>query len=211
MVNRSSAQPAAVTTAPARWPDVESLFGVRGEPSRCWCRFFTMTGAEWTESSPQQRKSLLKDRFDAGPEPGVLAYFNGTPVGWCAVEPRFCFPRIQRSQLIRAAGPKLTQSPDPGETWSVTCFVVAPRQRRRGVASALLAAAVEHAFAHGAACVEGYPVDPEARPNAGPVDLYHGPLPLFLAAGFVVVDASTPGRSVVRIERDQHVTRPRAR
>jgi GNAT superfamily N-acetyltransferase len=201
MANKSSVQSGAVTTAPAKWPEIEALFGVRGEPSRCWCRFFTLTGAEWKEATPQQRKTQLKDRFEEAPEPGVMAYVDGTPVGWCAVEPRPCYPRIERSQLLRTAAPSLAQLPDPGEIWSVTCFVVAPGHRRQGVASALLAAAAEHAFAHGAACVEGYPVDPAARPKAGPPDLYQGPLPLFLSAGFAVVDASTPGRSVVRLAR----------
>ena len=39
---------AAITTAAADWPDVERLFGVRGEPSRCWCRFFAWTGPQWS-------------------------------------------------------------------------------------------------------------------------------------------------------------------
>jgi GNAT superfamily N-acetyltransferase len=51
--------------------------------------------------------------------------------------------------------------------------VVSPGQRRTGVARALLTAAVEHAFVHGAAVVEGYPVDPAQRPKAGPADLDH--------------------------------------
>ena len=77
------------------------------------------------------------------------------------------------------------------------------------MARALLAAAVEHALAHGAAVVEGYPVDPAQRPKAGPADLYHGTLGLFLAAGFTVVSNpvvsnpavsnAVPGRAVVRL------------
>jgi len=73
----------------------------------------------------------------------------------------------------------------------------------------LLAAAVEHASAHCATVVEGYPVDPAQRPKAGPADLYHGTLGLFLAAGFTVVSGTVvsgavPGRAVVRL------TAPRA-
>jgi GNAT superfamily N-acetyltransferase len=83
--------------------------------------------------------------------------------------------------------------------WSITCFVVSPGQRRTGVARALLAAGVGHAFAHGATVVEGYPVDPAQRPKAGPADLYHGTLGLFLAAGFGVVSDAVPGRAVVRL------------
>ena len=48
---------------------------------------------------------------------------------------------------------------DPPNTWWVVCFVVASRARRRGVASALLAAAVDYAAAHGAPAIEGYPID----------------------------------------------------
>lgn len=194
---------AAVTTAPADWPDVERLFGARGEPSRCWCRFFALTGAEWNDSTPGDRKNQLRAKFDAGaPAPGVLAFRDGTPVGWCAVEPRDCYPRILRSQVLKAAGPAVHSQPGnglDGPVWSVSCFVVAPGHRRSGVAAALLRAAVGHAATHGAGIVEGYPVDPASRPKAGPADLYHGTLKLFLDAGFEVVSDAVPGRAVVRL------------
>ena len=194
---------APVTTAPAEWPDVEQLFGVRGEPSRCWCRFFALTGAEWNGSGPGDRKNQLREKFDAGtPAPGVLAFRDGQPVGWCAVEPRGCYPRILRSQVLKAAGPAASSQPGDGPAapvWSVSCFVVAPGHRRSGVAAALLQAAVTHALAHGAGIVEGYPVVPGQRPKAGPADLYHGTLKLFLAAGFEVVSDAVPGRAVVRL------------
>jgi GNAT superfamily N-acetyltransferase len=195
-----------VTTAPADWPAVEQLFGVRGEPSRCWCRFFALPGAGFAATPPADRKTQLKDKFDGGgPAPGVLAYRGGSAVGWCAVEPRHCYPRILRSQVVKAAGPAVagdsgSDCNGPGHcVWSVSCFVVAPGHRRRGVAAALLAAAVEHARTNGATVVEGYPVDPAQRPKAGPADLYQGTLGLFLAAGFEVVSDAVPGRAVVRL------------
>ncbi|KRE66793.1 GCN5 family acetyltransferase [Arthrobacter sp. Soil736] len=193
-----------VATAAAQWPDVEQLFGVRGEPSRCWCRFFALAGADFAATSPAERKALLKDRFDGGmPAPGVLAYRDGTPVGWCAVEPRQCYPRILRSQVLKAAGPDIAESSDESlgaaDVWSVSCFVVSPGHRRSGVAAALLGAAVEHATAHGATVVEGYPVDAAKRPKAGAPDLYHGTLRLFLEAGFEVVSDAVPGRALVRL------------
>ena len=202
----SEAEPSlqeALTTAAADWPDVERLFGVRGEPSRCWCRFFALTGSRWDASTPEQRKGQLRARFDDGePAPGVLAFRGGAPVGWCAVEPRDCYPRVLRSKVLTGAGAEVARDPADGTVWSVTCFVVAPGQRRSGVARALLAAAVGHAFGHGASVVEGYPVDPRQRPKAGPSDLYHGTLGLFLAAGFKVVSDAVPGRAVVRLTPD---------
>ncbi|MFE5837895.1 GNAT family N-acetyltransferase [Arthrobacter sp. NPDC056493] len=197
-----SPEPAdGITTAAAEWPAVEQLFGVRGEPARCWCRFFALPGAGFASTPPADRKAQLKDKFDGGgPAPGVLAYRGGSAVGWCAVEPRGCYPRILRSQVFRAAGPAVADDAGPGSVWSVSCFVVAPGHRRSGVAAALLAAAVGHARANGAAVVEGYPVDPAQRPKAGPPDLYQGTLGLFLAAGFEVVSDAVPGRAVVRLK-----------
>jgi GNAT superfamily N-acetyltransferase len=133
--------------------------------------------------------------FDRGPEPGVIALLDGAPVGWCAVEPRHCYPRIERSQLLRAA------ATDGDGVWSVSCFVVAPGHRRSGIAGALLPAAVEHAFAHGARVVEGYPVDPALRPKASAADLYHGTVSLFARAGFETVSTAVPGRAVMRLHR----------
>ncbi|MFC9354834.1 GNAT family N-acetyltransferase [Arthrobacter sp. NPDC057013] len=199
MAGPSQEEEGGITTAAAEWPAVEQLFGIRGEPSRCWCRFFALPGASFAATPAADRKAQLKDKFDGGgPAPGVLANRSGSVVGWCAVEPRQCYPRILRSQVFKAAGPPVTDG-GGGSVWSVSCFVVAPGHRRSGVAAALLAAAVGHASANGAAVVEGYPVDPAQRPKAGPADLYQGTLGLFLAAGFEVVSDAVPGRAVVRL------------
>ncbi|MFC7848374.1 GNAT family N-acetyltransferase [Arthrobacter sp. NPDC057388] len=203
MAQRGHEAAGAITTAPADWPAVEQLFGVRGEPSRCWCRFFALPGASFGATQPADRKAQLKNKFDGGgPAPGVLAHRGGSAVGWCAVEPRHCYPRILRSQVFRAAGAAVSGDSAGDEqscVWSVSCFVVAPGHRRNGVAAALLGAAVDHARANGAAIVEAYPVDPAQRPKAGPADLYQGTLGLFLGAGFEVVSDAVPGRAVVRL------------
>lgn len=188
---------AAIITGPANWPDVERLFGVRGEPSRCWCRWFALTGQDWKNTPPETRKEQLNAKFKNGPEPGVLAFRGGEAVGWCAVEPRRCYPRIEQSQVLRAAG---AGAADDTGVWSVSCFVVSPGHRRSGVAAALLKAAVGHAFAHGAEIVEGYPVDPSLRPKAGPADLYQGTVKLFAVAGFSMVSTAVPGRAVMRLQ-----------
>ena len=201
-------QPAGdLTTAAAEWTEVESLFSGPGEPSRCWCRYFALTGPEYSALEPAARKAQLQEKFDAAsPSPGVLAFRGGQPVGWCAVEPRECYPRLLRSRVLRLAetsAPAEAGATDPegaGAVWSVTCFVVAPGHRRSGVAEALLRAAVDHARVHGADVVEGYPVDRELRPKAGAADLYHGSLNLFLRAGFQAVSSAVPGRPVVRLD-----------
>ncbi|TVU61623.1 GNAT family N-acetyltransferase [Paenarthrobacter nitroguajacolicus] len=188
----------SVETAPASWAAVEELFGTKGEPSRCWCRWFALSGKDWSSTSPDDRKQLLKTAFTTGPAPGVLAFRDGHPIGWCAVEPRINYPRLKRSQVLRAEYPR---PEDSVNLWAVSCFVVAPSQRRRGVSAALLAAAVDHAFDNGAQVIEAYPVDTEVRAKATAADLYHGTLSLFTAAGFSPASESVPGRPVVRLEK----------
>ena len=83
--------------------------------------------------------------------------------------------------------------------WSVTCFVVRVGFRRRGIASALLRAAIEHAAASGARVLEAYPVDTAER-KASSAELYHGVLSTFVGSGFEVVSRPQPGRAVVRLE-----------
>lgn len=196
-----------VTTAPAEWVEVERLFSLPGEPSRCWCRYFALTGPEYSALEPAARKAQMQEKFDgASPAPGVLAFRAGQPVGWCAVEPRRCYPRVLRSRVLRLADGSAPDDAGPADAarrrdvWSVTCFVVAPGHRRSGVAEALLLAAVDHARTHGADVVEGYPVDRGLRPRAGAADLYHGTLNLFLRAGFTSVSSAVPGRAVVRLD-----------
>ena len=128
MADPSQEAAGGITTAAAEWPAVEQLFGVRGEAARCWCRFFALPGASFAATPPADRKAQLKDKFDGGgPAPGVLAYRGGSAVGWCAVEPRGCYPRILRSRVFKAAGAAVTDAANRAEgVWSVTCFVVAP-------------------------------------------------------------------------------------
>ncbi|WGM18828.1 GNAT family N-acetyltransferase [Paenarthrobacter sp. OM7] len=187
-------------TAPASWAAVEELFGTKGEPSRCWCRWFVLAGKDWDTTSPDDRKEMLKSAFSNEPAPGVMAFRNGDPVGWCAVEPRATYRRLKRSPVLRAVPSATT---DDTALWAISCFVVAPRHRRTGVSAALLAAAVSHAFTHGAEVVEGYPVDTGLRTKATSAELYHGTLSLFLAAGFGPVSESVPGRPVVRLTKAQ--------
>lgn len=193
-----------IETTPATWAAVEELFGTKGEPSRCWCRWFALTGKDWAATPTRDRRELLKSAFQTGPAPGVLAFRDGRPVGWCAVEPRAKYPRLKRSRIVRAA--EVLQPEDGLDLWAVSCFVVAPNHRRTGVSSALLAAAVDHAFNNGADIIEAYPVDTVQRTKATASDLFHGTLSLFMAAGFHPVSESVPGRPVMRLDKVSRIT-----
>jgi GNAT superfamily N-acetyltransferase len=157
------------------WPALAELFAAGGDPKWCWCQFWRKPGANWTTTTAADNRADLEALVGAEPAPGLVAIEEGVAVGWVGLGPREAFPRIERSRVL----PRL-----PGEAvWVVNCFVVARRARRRGVADAMLAAAVEYARAHGARLVEGFPVETggERMPSAS---AYTGTRGMFERAGF---------------------------
>jgi GNAT superfamily N-acetyltransferase len=177
------------------WPALERVFGQRGDPAGCWCQWFKLTGAEFRARSRAERRELLHEQTAETPTAGVIAWLDDEPVGWSAVEPYSAYPGLARSPITK----RLDGDPVAG-LWAVTCFVVRLDSRRRGVARKLLRGAVEHARACGALVVEGYPVDPEARPSLTAAERYHGTVSLFDSAGFSIVRRPSATRAIMRLD-----------
>lgn len=131
----------------------------------------------------EPKKRALERLVRAGREPGLVAYDDGEPVGWVSVAPREDYPVILRS-------PQYRPRDDAEGVWSIVCFTVDRDARGRGVTSALLDAAVEHACRRGATSVEAYAHN-EKR------DDYMGWLELYEARGFEVVREASK-RTIVR-------------
>src|SRR5207249_1623515 len=116
---------------------------------------------------------------------GLVAYLDGEPVGWCAVEPRTAYPRL----LLETRVPWADRAEDKTDdgVWAVTCFVTRTSFRRRGVSRALARAAVDFARAHGARALEGHPMITQPGQEVMPVELHVGSRSSFAAAGFTEV------------------------
>jgi ribosomal protein S18 acetylase RimI-like enzyme len=168
------------------WPSLEKLFSANRTVAGCYCCWFMRPRSEVEAGWGEGNKAFLREHL--GTPLGLMA-IDDEPLGWVAVAPRETYPRLSASTI--------TQSDAGPDTWSVTCFFVDRTARRRGLANALLDAAVEYAGEHGATTVEGHPVDTEGR-KRGSGDLYHGTLAMFLAAGFELVDCRGTRRALVR-------------
>jgi GNAT superfamily N-acetyltransferase len=193
-MKRGTGKPATLRFAPAtpeRWPDLAALFGARGACGGCWCMYWRQTRAEYEKRKGAGNRRALRKLVTAGPPPGLLAYADGQPVGWCAIAPREIYPTLARSRVLAPL--------DAAPVWSATCFFVARPYRRQGLTARLLAAAVEFARRRGAKIVEGYPV--EARKGSMPdVFAFTGLPGAFKKAGFVEAGRRSPTRPIMRFD-----------
>ena len=176
---------------PDRWKDFEKLCGCspHGACAGCWCMWWRLSRAEFSHKSGEGKKRAFKKIIASGQMPGLLAYSNDEPIGWCAIAPRETYPSLERSRILKRV--------DNESVWSVTCFYVTRGYRGRGVTGQLLAAAIEFAKERGARIIEGYPIDSGgAKKDAGSV--FTGLLPTFEKAGFVEVERRSPARPIMR-------------
>jgi GNAT superfamily N-acetyltransferase len=173
---------------PDRWDDLTELAGERGFLSGCWCMWWRLSSREFQTGDAETRKAGLRHLVERGAKPGLLAYLDGSPIGWVAVAPRSEYPRLERSTKLHPV--------DDEPVWAISCFYVHRAHRRKGVAEELVRAAVEHAAARGAEQVEAYPIDTSGTRRPGG-DLFTGTLTTFLTAGFTEV-ARRGGRPIVR-------------
>lgn len=173
---------------PAQWDDFETLFGPNGACGGCWCMLWHQTQSEFDANKGDQNRRLMKSRVQRGEGPGILAYTEGKPIGWCAVEPRECYPRLGRSPIL--------QPIDDKPVWSVTCFFVDPDWRGEGVSVALLQGAIDYVAEQGGCILEGYPVDTtEEKP---PAFVWVGLASAFEQAGFVECARRSETRPIMR-------------
>lgn len=180
----------------ASWADLQAIFGDRGDPARCRCQFFKETPAQWRSSTPGERAERFREQT-ADHATGLVAFLDGEPAGWCAVEPRTAYRRLRTSRVVWGGR---DEDPDDDGVWAVTCFVTRAGFRRRGVSAALAKAAADFARERGARAVEGYPIAVEpGRKVAWPGELFVGTTGIFADAGYTEVSRPTARRVVMRL------------
>jgi len=172
-----------------RWKDLVSLFGEKGACSGCWCMWWKLTGSEFEKQRGIGNKKALKKIIESGKIPGILAYDRDKPVGWCAIEPREAYSRLERSRTLKRI--------DDKPVWSLVCFFVAKNYRRQGVSTELVKAAITYAKKKEAEIVEGYPCYTKSNRLPDPW-VWTGLLSTFVKAGFKEVMRRSKSRPIMR-------------
>lgn len=170
---------------PDLWPAFEDLFGVHGAVGGCWCMYWRI-GNAYRQRPAADNKADFCQLLQSGPPPGLLAFQDGLAVGWCQLTPRSAVPWLDRTWRLKPL--------DELPVWSITCFYIRKGWRKRGITSALIAAALETAKAAGAPALEAYPLDGARSPSATST----GYVSTFEQAGFSIAARRSPERPVMR-------------
>jgi len=146
----------------------------------------------WRIGSAYHRRPRASNKADfraivrRGPPPGLLAFDGDRAVGWCQVTPRDDVPWLDRTWRLKRV--------DDVPVWSLSCLYVRIGYRKRGVATALIAAALKAAKRAKAPALEAYPVDAAVSPSSS----WTGHASTFMRAGFKVVARRIPARPIMR-------------
>ena len=152
---------------------------------------FRITKKEFDENKYDGNKRLMKQLVREERPVGLIATFDGDPVGWVALSPREDFLKIENARTLKRI--------DNKPVWSIPCFFVRKEYRRMGISELLIQGAVDFARRKKITTLEAYPVVPysEKMPDAF---LWIGALSAFKKNGFNVVQRN--GKSKVIVRRD---------
>ena len=183
--------------------DLLAVFGDRGSSAECFCQRYKLQPREAFSRFPrEERRARLLEQTRCGDSAaegttGILAYLDGQPVGWCALEPRPAYFGLARVYRVPWEGRNEDRADE--NVWAVTCVLVRAGFRRHGIAYALARGAVEHARARGARALEAYPY----RSEVGEVtwdEIHPGTESIYLAAGMTEVTRPGKRRVVMRVD-----------
>jgi GNAT superfamily N-acetyltransferase len=175
----------------ARVDDVKTVTkGTWG--AACWDLFPRYTAAQKRElgigggppgtGEARRRAILAKLARRRKNSAGLVAYDNGEPIGFISLGPRHDFSVIENSRA--------TPPVDDVSAWIIPCITVRRGHRGRGLAVAMIRAAVDYAGKRGAPAVEAYPRATRKRVNDD--FAFFGTEPMFRKAGFQQIRAELP-------------------
>jgi GNAT superfamily N-acetyltransferase len=175
---------------PETWPDFASLVEANnGVWGGCWCMGFHPES--FSAGSAAGNREAKRRHVEAGTVHQVLVYDDGACVGWC----QFGTPRELPNVKNRRA---YEQGADTLPDWRIGCIFTGSKARGHGVATAAVAAALDHIRAAGGGVVEAYPEQTEGRGPQRGAYLHTGPEELYTRFGFERVRKIAKWRWVVR-------------
>jgi GNAT superfamily N-acetyltransferase len=171
------------------WAAFEKLFGQNGACGGCWCMLWRLKRSVYEDQKGEQNKLAMLDLVNSGKEPGIIAFLENEPVGWCALSKRDDYPALERSRILKKV--------DDLQVWSIACFFIAKEFRNQGISIELLKFTIDYCKKKGASIIEGYPVEPK-NDKMPAVFAWTGIASAYLKAGFIEVARRSETRPIMR-------------
>ncbi len=172
------------------WNHFVQLFGNKGACGNCWCMYYRLKKTEFQEGkSDDGNKNAIKKIVWDGKPAGILGFYDGQPIGWCAFAPREDFIKLDKSRVHKRI--------DKESVWSIPCFFIDKNFRRLGISLELLKGVIRYAKEHGIKILEAYPAIPTTKKLPDSF-LWIGLYKTFEKAGFKIVDQTSKNRPMVR-------------
>jgi len=172
------------------WGQFIQLFGNKGACGNCWCMYYRLTKSEFREGKVEDgNKNAMKELVWENKPAGILGFYDGQAIAWCAFAPREDFIKLEKSRVHKRIDDKMV--------WSIPCFFIDKNFRRQGVSVALLEGVINYARETGIKIIEAYPTIPTQKvlPDSFAwIGLYTS----FERAGFEIADRTSKNRPMVR-------------
>jgi GNAT superfamily N-acetyltransferase len=174
----------------SNWTKFVKLFGENGACGNCWCMYYRLSKNDFAEGKIDEgNKRAMKEIVWANKAAGLLGFYEGEAIAWCAFAPREDFMKLERSRVHKRI--------DNLKVWSVPCFFIHKDFRRNGISVELLKGVIKYAASIGIEIIEAYPAIPtkEKLPDSF---LWIGLYKSFERSGFEIVDRTSKNRPMVR-------------
>ena len=179
----------------ANWAKFVQLFGNKGACENCWCMYYRLSKSDYVEGKTEDsNKEAMQNLVIENKPTGILAFYEGQPIAWCAFAPREDFIKLDRSRVHKRI--------DDLPVWSIPCFFIDKAFRRQGVTVELLKGVISYAKENNISIIETYPTIPttESLPDSFAwIGLYKS----FERAGFEIVDRTSKNKPMVRYYTDK--------
>lgn len=146
----------------------------------CYCYFNQAPHheKEWHERGAAENRAAASGLIQRGEMRGYLAYLDDKVVGWCNANARQRFTTYDDEAF-----------PEGDRVGVIACFIVSPPYRKLGIARKLLDAAVQGMEQDG---MDSAYVITRGDSSTDDAENHHGPLKIYLEAGFEIVEQRPP-------------------
>lgn len=172
------------------WSLFVELFGDRGACGNCWCMYYRLDKATFTEGKADaQNKRAMQAIVTSGKPAGLLGLVQGKAIAWCAFAPREDFVKLSKSRVH--------QRIDDKQVWSIPCLFIQKEYRKEGLSVMLLKGVINYARENKIPIIEAYPTIP-TQPTIPDAFAWIGLYKSFERAGFYIADHKSKNRPMVR-------------